>query len=87
MKTPLDLSKASIYEQLAEEAVELAHAAQKMSRILRDENPTPLTLEFVEHSVFEEFNDILLVADLIGLCPDQEFQRGKLTRWINRLND
>lgn len=32
-------SEASLYEQLAEEAVELAHAAQKIARYLRGEQP------------------------------------------------
>lgn len=87
MKTPLDLSKAAMYEQFAEEAIELAHAAQKMARILRAENPTPVTREFVEHSIYEEFNDVLNVANFIGLAPDGELQREKNRRWIERLNE
>ena len=39
------IGEPAMYEQLAEEANELAHAAQKMARIQRGENPTPVTDE------------------------------------------
>lgn len=87
MKSPLDLSPAALYEQLAEEAAELAHAAQKMARKLRGENPTPVTEEFIRHSVWEEYNDVLNTASYVGLCGDIEFQREKSRRWIERLNE
>lgn len=35
----------AMHEQLAEEATELAKEALKMARILRGENPTPVTME------------------------------------------
>lgn len=39
------IGEPAMYEMLAEEATELAHAAQKMARILRGEKPTPVTEE------------------------------------------
>lgn len=87
MKTHLDLSKAAIYEQLAEEAIELAHAAQKTARILRGENPTSVTIEFVRHSLTEEYSDVVNVAKLIELSVDQDLIREKNRRWIDRLNN
>lgn len=87
MKTPLDLPKAAIYEQLAEEADELAHAALKMARKLRGENPTPLTEDFIASKIHEEYNDVLNCVNLIGLSPDHELQREKMRRWIERLNE
>lgn len=87
MKTPLDLSKAAIYEQLAEEADELCHAAQKMARKLRGENPTPVTFEYIERSLHEEYNDVLNCINILGLAPDGELQREKMRRWIERLNE
>ena len=42
MEIDQKVSEAGRYEQLAEEAVELAHAAMKKARILRGENPTPM---------------------------------------------
>ena len=87
MRTPSDLSRAALYEQLAEEAIELAHAAQKMARKLRAENPTPVTEEFIRHSIHEEFNDVLSCAQTLGLEDDQDLRREKMRRWIERLND
>lgn len=86
MKTPLDLSKACLYEQLAEEATELAQAAIKMGRILRGENPSPVTPQFVEHMINEGYNDVMNVINILGLCEDKELQREKMRRWIDRLN-
>jgi NTP pyrophosphatase (non-canonical NTP hydrolase) len=73
------------YEQLAEECSELAHAALKVARICRNENPTPVKTEDAVRSVFEEFNDIMSVANVIGLDADELAIEGKLDRWYNRL--
>lgn len=86
MKTPLDLSKPCIYDQLAEEATELAQAAIKMARILRRENPSPVTPHFAEHMVEEEYNDLMNVIHLLGYAEDKDKQREKMRRWIERLN-
>lgn len=87
MKTPLDLSKAAIYEQLAEEAIELAHAAQKMARKLRDENPTPVMIDYISKSLSEEYSDVVNVANFLNLCSDPDLIREKNRRWIERLNE
>lgn len=86
LKTPLDLSKACLYEQLAEEATELAQAAIKMGRILRGENPSPVTPHFAEHMIIEEYNDIMNVINILGIPENKELQREKMRRWIDRLN-
>lgn len=39
------VGEPAVYESLAEECSELAKAAQKMARVLRNENPTPVTEE------------------------------------------
>lgn len=58
-------SKASRYEQLAEEAVELAHVAQKLARYLRGEQP--LADDFdpdeEEEHLIEEYADVELAFD------------------------
>lgn len=86
MKTPLDLPKAAIYEQLAEEATELAQAALKTARILRGENPTPVTIEVAESNVVEEYSDLMNVIKLFGIIENKDLQREKMRRWIERLN-
>ena len=76
---------AALYEQMAEEAAELAHAALKLSRIARGENPTPTTLcEAMEHLV-EELSDLALILEVAGQQPDPEQMDKKLARWVARL--
>lgn len=80
-----NLSGAALYEQLAEECVELAHAALKYARILRDENPTPKNIQEVEVNLQEEFNDLMLSAQVLYLSPDEKLITLKEQRWINRI--
>ena len=77
----------TLLDQLAEEATELAHAALKTSLIMRGENPTPVTLRDAEAMVTEEWTDLCLVADVIGLSLDEDVYDGKLNRWENRLRE
>ena len=76
---------AALYEQLAEEAAELAQAALKMARVLRDENPTPISRKDAELLVVEEYGDVLNVAELLEIEPNTYLQAHKMRRWIDRL--
>ena len=81
------LSDAAIYEQLAEECAELGQAALKLARILRQENPTPVTLQEAEKSLREEADDVLVCLDVIGHEPDWVFMEVKTNRWCDRLRE
>lgn len=76
-------------EQLAEECSELSKAALKLSRILRSENPTPVTKDKALDALAEEVGDVALVLDLLhahGLRFASERERNdKHIRWITRL--
>lgn len=62
-----EVGVAALYENLAEEAIELAHAALKTARALRNENPTPITTNEADNHVLEELQDVyLLVLWLYG---------------------
>lgn len=88
LETIYSLTKTvTLLDQLAEEATELAHAALKASRILRDENPTPVTLHEAESMVIEEWTDLCLVADVIGISLNEDIYDEKLNRWISRLTE
>ena len=76
---------AFVYEQLAEEATELAHAALKYARILRNENPTPILKADGYNHMVEEFTDVTLCAKLLQLQPDEDLMELKQRRWISRL--
>ena len=77
----------AIFEQLAEECTELAHAALKVARTYRRENPTPVTMAEAVRSVYEEFTDVMTVANVIGLKADDLAMEGKLDRWHQRLEE
>lgn len=77
----------TLLDQLAEEATELAHAALKASRIMRGENPTPVNIMDAERKLVEEWTDLCLVADVMGLNLDEDIYDGKLNRWTARLNE
>lgn len=76
---------AALYEQLAEECVELAHAALKMARYLRGENPTPLTEEQIRDSIAEEASDVHTVAKILDIKGEPFIVNLKLNRWHDRL--
>ena len=80
------LSEAALYEQLAEECCELAHACQKKARFLRGENPTPLTINDIDEMVDEEYTDVFLVTTLLGLSVDSCNYYKKIDRWADRLS-
>ena len=52
------IGSAAMLEQLAEESAELAQAALKVARILRGDNPTPVTLKEAEEHLVEEYTDV-----------------------------
>lgn len=80
------------WTQLAEEAVELAHAALKVARTLDDENPTPVSYDEAMEKVQEEIADVelaLRVLDLTGagdVALRSIIMSDKLSRWVGRLN-
>lgn len=86
------LSKAAVLEQMAEEAAELSQAALKYARILRGENPTPVTEQEAEASLREEYADVQVCAAVIGanygmIHPEiiDALRSGKMRRWLDRL--
>lgn len=91
-------TKASQYEQVAEEAVELAHAAQKIARILRGEQPVAkdVTFESEFEKFIEEYADVELavsITETIGgghYDIDEKFldiYDEKLLRWYKRVKE
>lgn len=95
-------SLESRFEMLAEEAVELAHVAQKIARVYRGEQPIDPNLDLGElkNNLIEEYADVQLAFDTVfgevhGL-PISEASKYrnwddiydfKLERWYNRLRE
>lgn len=63
---------AAMLEQLAEECAELGKAALKMARVLRKENPTPVTEDEASAMVLEEAADVLNCMDEVGALDEPE---------------
>lgn len=79
----------AVLEQLAEESSELAQAALKLARILRRENPTPVSYqEAIEH-LREEVADVNVCTfelyDICGLANTVDIEADKYTRWCERI--
>ena len=79
------IGKEAMLEQLAEEAAELAQAALKEARILRGNNPTPVTLEEAEEHLVEEYTDICHCAMELDVPVDWAQIEEKRERWKDRI--
>lgn len=81
------IGKAAMLEQTAEEATELAQAALKYARILRQENPTPVTEDEAQMNLKEEWNDLLICASQLNeMDYDMNLANKKIERFVDRWN-
>lgn len=78
------IGEPAMLEQLAEEASELAHAALKLSRKLRNENPTPKSRAECQRELVEEFTDVIQCARELKLKIDEEQIEEKRLRFLTR---
>ena len=85
------LTQAELLAQLAEEAVELAHAALKLRRVYDGNNPTPVQQAEALANIKEEIADVTLLISVLGLDKNymerSMIQGEKLARWISRLKE
>lgn len=83
-----NVSIPDILDQLAEEAVELSHAALKLARIKRGTNPTPVTEEEATKNLIEELSDLGLITHyVLDIDPDEMIVQKKLVRWKDRIEE
>lgn len=78
------IGAAAMLEQLAEEATELAHAALKLARIERGENPTPVLKDVAVSHLIEEYTDVVQCAEELSLVPNWEQIKLKKMRFEER---
>ena len=86
----MDTADAMLLEQLSEECVELAHAALKLARVLRAQNPTPISREKAEQMLMEETGDVELCLMVWRSAHDMDTSLNigqKLERWRRRMTD
>ena len=82
----------ALLEQTAEECCELAQACLKMARKIRDENPTPKSIEDIRDGLVEEAADVELCLELLefetkllSYIEVDRIMEEKKARWVNRL--
>ena len=84
-----NLSTNDAYCQLAEEAVELAHAALKVIRAINNTNPTPkIFLEAIDtlnEEAADVFNALYVVIDDYEFIKVRDIAKRKMKRWKERL--
>lgn len=79
-----NIGPAAMLEQMAEEAAELAQASLKLARIIRDENPTPVTYHEAASHLVEEYTDVIQCAEELDLEPDRKQIAQKKDRFFER---
>lgn len=82
------LQPAALFGQLAEEAVEVAHAAMKVQRILEGANPTPVTEKEAMAKVMEEICDLYNALEVLKLDVSLKYEgirKKKMARWVERI--
>lgn len=86
------IGEDEVLAQMAEEAAELAQACLKLRRALMNVNPTPVSEQEAAAKLAEEFSDVVLCKELLGLHkPDPDSMRSWMTfkanRWAKRLRE
>lgn len=81
----INLPKAEILAQMAEESAELAQAALKLRRVIDGTNPTPVSEEEAKAAIIEELSDVALCCKLLNIRPSYYTMQNKLNRWRKRL--
>ena len=77
----------ALFEGVAEEAAELAKAALKVARVMRKENPTPVTLDDAAREVVLEYTDLRIYIDILRIYADGDVYDEKKQRFIERLKE
>ena len=81
----------ALLEGAAEECTELAKACLKLSRKLRGENPTPMTMVDLTANLNEELADVSLCMEVLRIANAfdtqkiEEIYAAKEKRWYERL--
>ena len=87
------IGKSALLEQTAEECSELSQASLKLARKLRNENPTPKSMDDILENLYEEIADVMLCIDALidaGLISHEAIESVQLSkelRWYKRLKE
>lgn len=84
-----EIGYPAMLEQTAEECTELAQACLKLSRVLRNENPTPKPRREIFDNIYEEVADVQICVEELNLDIErvQDWKTTKRKRMIQRLKE
>lgn len=86
-----EIGTAAMLEQLAEECSELGKAALKMARIIRNDNPTPVTTEQAKENLSEEAGDVTTCIEMLQnariFSISDKARNAKIERWKKRIKN
>lgn len=84
-----NIGEPAMLEQMAEECCELSQALLKRARILRNENPTPVTEEEADANVIEEWSDVMQCALELKLTNATDWYQiaRKTERFVRRFEE
>ena len=80
------IGEAAVFEGIAEEAVELAHEAQKLARILRRQNPTDADVSKTVDNIIVEYTHLRLYLDDVGFEPSESVRKKAIERFEGRIS-
>lgn len=78
------IGKPAMLEAMGEESAELVQAALKYARVLRGENPTPVTEEEALKNLIEEYTYVVTCARELSLNVDESIIDKKQKRFLER---
>lgn len=84
---PAMVGYAAAHEALAEECMELAHAALKIARVLRGNNPVGSSVLNHRNELEEEYTDVVSCAIALDLEPNADISVWKWERHKKRLEE
>ena len=80
------LTREQLASQLEEEAIELAMAAAKVARGIREGWSEEVDAGYME-DLIEEYGDVLNILEVMDIRPDEEEREFKMNRWETRLRN
>ena len=93
MNIVAEIGLPAVLEQTAEEAAELSKACLKLARVIRGENPTPVTYDEALKDVKEESTDVSVCLSVLDWYSDVHVHGSdyiktynqKTKRWMERI--
>lgn len=79
-------TREQLVNQLEEEAIELAMAAAKVARGIREGWSEEVDSGYME-DLIEEYGDVLNVLEVMDIRPDEKQKEFKMNRWETRLRN